>query len=1141
MEKFPCNLCNRKLNENPKIESCSQCSKWYPCKVCNKNVNNNHKSIQCDNKLCNQWVHMKCNLLNNNDYKILQNSDDAFYCIKCIEKNIPFSKLSNNEFNISVTKAINTNDDEETHLQFFSDDQQNYLKKINNMLNRTSGEITPDDESPSINCNYYSVDEFSKANFDSSKCFSIFHLNIHSIQLHFEELKLLLQLIDFKFDIIAISESKLEKGVEPIVDITLENYHNPIGTPTEATKGGVLLYISKNLNFKPRNDLNIYASKQVESKFVEIINPSKSNSLIGIIYRHPSMSGDEFNEEYLRPLTHKLNLEKNKNIHIAGDFNFDLLNVSSHNPTSDFFDLLTSNFLLPMISLPTKINPTNNTLIDNVFTNQFDPDLISGNLTIGISDHLPSFLIIPKPNQRHLPKKHNIYKRNFKSFDRENFLLDLLNINWDNIIQVNNQNPNSSFNSFLTTLNQLLDRYAPLQKITNKEHKLKYKPWISDDVLKNIKVKNKLYNSYTKCKLPDKKAETHSTYKILRNQINEQIKINKKKFYQDYFSNNNKNLRKIWLGIKELINIKTKTHDLPTCLIENNETITDPIDISNQFNNYFSGIAESILDERRYHGNKTFTEFLKDPLHKATNEDFHPTNEKEVIDLISQLNVNKSTGPNGIPTHILHLIKLEIAKPLSQIINLSFTTGIHPDQLKLAQVIPIFKKGSRLSTGNYRPISLLSNINKIFEKIMHSRLYCYLDKTQFFYPLQFGFREQHSTNHALISIADKINEALDKNKVACGVFIDFQKAFDTVNHEILIAKLSHHGIRGNINKWFQSYLHERKQFVSILGFNSSQSTLYHGVPQGSVLGPLLFLIYINDLHNSIKFSTVYHFADDTNLLRIDDSYKRIQYTLNQDLKSLFQWLLANKISLNVTKTELIYFKKPLTPSPPPELKIKINGSRITPTKSIKYLGIHLDDNLSGISHCTQLLPKLRRSNGILAKARHQIPISELLSIYYSTFASHLNYGSQVWAQKSNTLIKKIEVLQKNAVRIMTFSEFKAHTSPLFKALKILKFKDQLFLFNCLLVHDQLNSNLPENFDDFFITNNDLNTINTKSSKTCKLFTPFVNSVRYGRNSIKHSCIISWNHCIEQFPNTDFMIIKRSDLKKLITDKFLDSY
>ena len=248
----------------------------------------------------------------------------------------------------------------------------------------------------------------------------------------------------------------------------------------------------------------------------------------------------------------------------------------------------------------------------------------------------------------------------------------------------------------------------PLRRLTKKEHKMKFKPWITNDILNKINVKNKLFNSYTKCKNPFLKAEKLASYRHYRNQLVEIINLSKKSFYQNYFTENNKNLRKIWLGIKEIVNIKTKSHDLPSCLSVNNSSITDLLIISNQFNMYFSNIADNILKERKFHGNKSFSDFLSDPLPINITDDFLPTNEKEITDIISQLKTNKGTGPNSIPTRILHLIKLEIAKPLTNIINLSFSTGIHPDKLKVAQVMPVFKKGSRLETCNYRPISLLS-------------------------------------------------------------------------------------------------------------------------------------------------------------------------------------------------------------------------------------------------------------------------------------------------------------------------------------------------------------------------------------------------------------------------------------------------
>ena len=301
---------------------------------------------------------------------------------------------------------------------------------------------------------------------------------------------------------------------------------------------------------------------------------------------------------------------------------------------------------------------------------------------------------------------------------------------------------------------------------------------------------------------------------------------------------------------------------------------------------------------------------------------------------------------------------------------------------------------------------------------MYCRVFAFLDENDYIYNLQYGFRAKHSIEHALIKLTEQIKKSFDvighsvNRNYACGIFVDFQKAFDTVNHNILLEKLDHYGIRGPINDWFKSYLIGRKQYVSILGFDSNISILHHGVPQGSVLGPLLFLLYINDLNNAIKYSTVFHFADDTNLLIIDNSYKIIEKKLNFDLKCLVKWLLANKISLNTSKTELIFFRKPGEKIP--DIKIKINGLRLYHSNFIKYLGIFLSEFLDGSSHCIELQTKLRRSVGMISKVKHFLNPIELSSFYHATFASHMLLGSQIWGTTSLNITNKIKVLQNRA-------------------------------------------------------------------------------------------------------------------------------
>ena len=315
---------------------------------------------------------------------------------------------------------------------------------------------------------------------------------------------------------------------------------------------------------------------------------------------------------------------------------------------------------------------------------------------------------------------------------------------------------------------------------------------------------------------------------------------------------------------------------------------------------------------------------------------------------------------------MLKLLKNDISSQLADIFNISFSTGVFPTILKVAKVVPVYKKDSKLDFSNYRPISLLSNIEKILEKLMYNRVYNFFTKNNLIYPLQFGFRQKYSTFYALISLTEDIRKNLDKGNIGCGIFVDLQKAFDTVEHDILLSKLEHYGIRGISNEWFKSYLFDRKQFVSINGHVSNQASVKYGVPQGSVLGPLLFLIYINDLNHAIKFCKVHHFADDTNLVHFSKSANKLNKYINTDMKNLTNWLNANKISLNIKKTELVIFKHMNKKLECP-IKIKLSRKRLYPSKSVKYLGLKIDESLDWKVQTHDIATKLNRANALLYK------------------------------------------------------------------------------------------------------------------------------------------------------------------------------
>ena len=340
---------------------------------------------------------------------------------------------------------------------------------------------------------------------------------------------------------------------------------------------------------------------------------------------------------------------------------------------------------------------------------------------------------------------------------------------------------------------------------------------------------------------------------------------------------------------------------------------------------------------------------------------------------------------------------------------------------------------------------------------MYNRMYKFFSDNNLIYSLQFGFRQKYSTVHALISLTENIRKNLDEGNIGCGIFVDLQKAFDTAEHDILLSKLEHYSIRGLANEWFKTCLSNRKQYVSINGYDSNLANVKAGVPQGSVLGSLLFLIYINDLNQALK---VHHFIDD-----ISKSVYRLNKYVNFDLKNLTYWLNANRISLNLEKTELVIFKHQRKNLDSP-IKIKHNRKRLYPSKSVKYLGIKIDKNLNWKQHIHDIAIKLNRANALLFTIRNYVNKHILRTIYFAIFDSHINYANLIWGQNLHA-VNRIDILQKKTLRIMNFQSKDPHSSPLFKSNHILKLEDKILIENILFINKSFNNFLPPIFKSWF--------------------------------------------------------------------------
>ena len=930
----------------------------FPCSACGKPVKNNQAAIFCDH--CNLWSHCKCNGITSDTYiRYVSEPDNVTWTSNaCISSALPFNDASLNNSNITDAKG---NPDKLASLKLTLE-QLNHAKDFAEIFDSKMGIGGEDDHG--IDCKYVEIDNFHSLNLDPKKSLSFFHLNIASLPAHFDELNQLMTLPGFGFDIIGITESKIKEGT-PTFNHTLPHYAFE-HTISSAEKGGAALYIFNRVKYTRRSDIEklCYLSKKLESTFIELHRKNKKNIIVGCIYRHPCMTVDAFNNDFLTPTLQKCISEK-KSIVLLGDFNIDLLNPHEIGDINIFTDIIGSFSLLPQIILPTRITSVSHTLIDNIFCSSDFTNTMSGNILTAISDHLSQFLIIH--DQQKVTTE--LYKtvRDWSKFDTDTFARKISELDWNQILLPLRNDVNLSFNRFFDTIDSLLEESAPLKKVQIHEMSSSVNPWITRGLLNSIKIRNKLHKSYLGAKNPESKSFYLERFKKYRNAITSLCRVSKNNYYQSYFRENSANISKVWKGINSLLGRKVRP-PAPSSILIGEETETDPQIIANTFNEFYASIAEEIRAEIPRNP-RSFSAYLRDP--NPRNLFLSPVTKNEVICCISNLDSSKASGPYSIPSCALSAINTTISGPLSVIINLSFSNGVFPDRLKISDVLPSYKKHSKLSVSNYRPISLLSNLDKIFEKLIYKRTYDFLQQHNVFFQQQFGFRKKHSTSHAILNMIQKIMDALDKGEFACGVFVDLQKAFDTVDHKILLKKLSHYGVRGVSLDLFKSYLSGRSQFVTVNGVSSNKAEIRHGVPQGSVLGPLLFLIYINDLHHTIYHSVTHHFADDTNLVCFGKSLKSLNNKINNDLRYLTRWLNANKISLHAGKTEYLLFNSHKPPDW--DFVVKLCGKRILPSNHIKYLGILIDSDLKFGPHINAIATKLKNANCILARLRHLVP------------------------------------------------------------------------------------------------------------------------------------------------------------------------
>ena len=708
--------------------------------------------------------------------------------------------------------------------------------------------------------------------------FKLACLNITSLVKHIDELRVLM--IDQTPDILAINETRIDPTISDSI-IKLEGY-DIVRQDRARNGGGVALYIRSTINYRRHQTI----TDGLEAICIDVLKPNSKPFTIVTCYRPPDSDEQFFN--LFESMIGKLET-KNKEIIIMGDLNCNLAAPTLNHNAKLLSSICEEYQFEQMIKEHTWVTKESRTLIDVILTNNPQRTVCAGVSHIAISDHSLIYaerkIAVPTKN-----KHQSIEFRNMKRFNVRAFQNDINTINWEQIAHA--EDPNMMWIRWKELFLSVANKHAPIKRMRIRN---KQSPWITPAIRERMKGRKRLKILAMKTDDPN----IWSGYKREKNSTNNAVKQAKAQYYCNHIERNAGNTREIWRTINSVTYREAITNTV-TELKTKAKTATDPQEISELFNTHFSDIGPSLASNLPDCQN-TFIEYVR-PTNQASFKLKNVSNEA-VLKLLMNLDVNKATGLDHIPGKLLKEAGPIIANSLSLIFNRSIDTAIFPDEWKLAKVTPIHKKNEKNDPCNYRPISVIPTIAKVFERLIFNQVYEYFCTNDLLSKCQSGFRPLHSTVTALLEAVNEWTQNIDRGLINSVLFLDLAKAFDTVDHGILVENLALYGIRGTTLNWFKSYLNNRTQKCDLNGHLSSTRSLSCGVPQGTILGPLLFLIYINDLPNCLGTSSPRMYADDTNITYPGNSIHEIELNLNKELANVRDWLLANKLSLNAAKTE----------------------------------------------------------------------------------------------------------------------------------------------------------------------------------------------------------------------------------------------
>lgn len=885
----------------------------------------------------------------------------------------------------------------------------------------------------------YNLDQFKKFLNPSqnNNKHNILHVNIRSLRANFDSLLALISECLNYISIIVLSETWIYENETNLYH--LDGFDSFFCCRSNNRSGGIAVFTKYSLEV---SNLDISLSS---AEVVTLYSKSLNITLLSV-YRNHDYTIDFFNKE----IKNVLNSLNHPNILLMGDININIL--ESDNNTIEYLNILSQFGFHNFINKPTRSCLSSSTCIDHIFVKSNSLKIKSGIFVTDISDHYPTLCQFEK-SATTCPANEPI---SYLSLNHSEFFeyLTTYTIKYRADSTLDQQ-----YQKFIFDIGNIKNNFRYPKK-------LKRKPknnWVTPEIISLIKRKEKLFKKFKKY---PSDLVFKTAYKTTVSELKRIINFTKKQFYQNKFESLYSDKQK-WNFANNLINKSAKTCVLPDR--------ANDYELASDFNNIFTNVNQNTV----HNDLKNYQRYI---IPCITSFVFLDINNFDVIDALNSFSKLDSFDFDGICFRYLKLIALNNIEFITNFINLSFTTCSFPRSLKQATITPIYKSGGKNNLTNYRPISILPAFSKIIEKIIAKRMFDFLNYTNFFANNQFGFIPGRSTEMVLLDFSKFIFKNIDNSKITVSIFLDIKKAFDNVNHSILIYKLENAGFRGDILIWLTSYLSDRQQRVKIGNTLSEFTHTNRGVPQGSILGPLFFLIFINDLCKLKLFGKMLTYADDTVLLYANSNLNDLTAQIESDLMEIETWFEANDLKLNLNKTKYIHFSLRKSEV---NLNLKYHSSSCNKTnhncqchilqsvESIKYLGLNIDSNLKWKTHVNDLGKKLRF---ILVKMYHLkniVHLNFLKKLYYAWFYSLINYGIIIWGGEYRSNLQSLISIQNKCFKLLV--NFQTLNAPNFRSIQLLPIRYNAFFRICLYLYRNKH-----------LCNLKLNVRNTRSNDTFQI-------------------------------------------------------